>query len=1438
MLASFALSRGSSLPSLLHTEKPFFSFGKTLSSVKGSHRKLHAMRNLVLQGEIRRKLASSNDEEDAPSPDAAANDIVDLCHVWAGDGTAAVVLTRAGTLARTDRDGFVLWKVNLNGICTEPAKEWFQVTYVEPNLVCLSHSGTIATVNTETGDSELVGEFENGVDAAAWSRDREVLVLVTTAEADDDPTQQKSVLLSMNTQFEVLAEVEIEKHVSRNASKDAKVSIYWSGTTCAVSGVDAADNMRKIRWYKKENLELHAIGRTEDGSGKLAPNMLPTDIAWAGSGCSNLLAAVQQKGRTLQVAFFEPNGLRHREFPLRCDAAADIISLCWNEESDLLAVLLQEGNDSKVQLWHRSNYHWYLKREFLFTDRRVSRIKFHEEDSYRLDVLFGTEWIEYTVRWEASLLLQTSASTTAWSVDGCSLNWTDFENAFVPPPMYASTLTLPAPVSEIAASTLTSNNTFGVVSLSTGQLAVPKRESNVSGKDPHVPSAKADVATWTNLAGLDPTSFRSLVVVQLRDTYLCLVAIAPSPRHGIQVDALVEIRLSATGEAEVTATFALESRALAVSPWSDGVEGALVQLEDGSLLRYKPAVDDQGTLMPSAADRLLEPCPKIAAIKNTAVFGAGEHSHHPHLIVGMSTRGRLYCHDLLLADSVSSFQLSTEQQFLCYATAGSRGVLRFLPISDLVNFDPLQGSDENQMLQGYEPRNVERGTRLVAVLSQKPAAVLQMPRGNLEIVYPRSLVLRNTMMNIDSRQYKDAFEMMRRHKVDLNLIVDMDPWYFLEESGVVELVEQVQNIDHLNLFVSCLQNWDSTEQRYPIPEWLPRKSEACEDRDGFSFQTKVNQVCRKLRSVMVEAEEEKKTKGGRTVGEGHFLLPILSTFAKEEPPQLESALALIKSDVLRKHPSTSKKPPLFSDAAQHAIHYLAFLAEYELLFETALGVYDYDMARAVARNSQMDPKVYLPLLKRFRELPFYYGRFEVDMRLKRYESALRNLWMSGSSGEVVESTAPIPAADDGNAKKKGNRFSDCMALIEEYKLYELGLELCKEDTQRRQIMVSLGDYLLETKEASAALSVYLAAEPRDKDRCLRAARESRDWAILFSLSEEISVEKQHFVAREIADELAASAAGTFHRRETLMDASRVLLDYGADVAGAVNMLIRAEAWTEAQRIGCLHSRGDLLQKVVDAAVSFAQSAIMDLDERGEAFLKASHRYIEVLKIRKEAIASGEGGAGELIEHDDVGSLFSASSNASNLSMRSTASTGSVSSSISSVISVKSASSFSVTGGNESSRHKSKFNQLGQKRKKKKKKKSKGKSSKIRPGSEEELQGLVQTLKVSCTDETYCKNLGETITFLVRNGQQIVARELFDAYIALSTLIRKTQSDRLEAARLEALQMAKQARIDGNAGYEPIVHSVNKDVDSLVCASLDDKLHRLFSFLPKEEKGFN
>mmetsp|Transcript_8937 Transcript_8937/g.12720 ORF Transcript_8937/g.12720 Transcript_8937/m.12720 type:complete len:981 (-) Transcript_8937:193-3135(-) len=948
------------------------------------------------------------------------------------------------------------------------------------------------------------------------------------------------------------------------------------------------------------------------------------------------------------------------------------------------------------------------------------------------------------------------------------------------------------------------------------------------------------------------------------------------------VDIIIRINLNEDSNQAVqlidTNSYQLEHTVLRMVHWSDeianskAVGGALIELTDGTLFEFTSSNNSPGSIIPFESEPLLlEPCPWIAGLLNVN----NNESKRP-LIFGLSSRYRLYNGEHLLSDGSTSFSLSPSYSFISHITLGSRSQLRFLPLDVLATFDPLAGSDHldpNALGEGYEPRAVERGAQIVSISSFKPMVVMQLPRGNLEAICPRALLIPFVMGCVENGKYDLAVVTMRKQRMDTNLIVDMNPYKFLNNGGAESLIKQIgtstkngEGLDLLNLFIASLANTDITQWKYIIPSWYKKKQNNMSfEQTPFDFNTKVNQVCIKLREVMLDAEEN----DGR---ERKFLQPILSTFAKEDPPKLESALSLILRNALfvegdvENFSRKKKKLLLLGDAAQNSIRYLAFLADYELIYDTALGMYDFDLARAVARNSQMDPKVYIPYLKRLTELPSYAAKFEVDVRLKRYEFALRNLIkipLEGSDDQ--NSNGPKSAID-----MPQEHFDKCLSFIEKHDLHRLGLQLfpdekpqlyCSHKTDeettdrnyRRCIMLSLGERFLRQNKAEIALPIFLAANPSCFDGAKRAARACGDWKTYFACqpllpqtiddntqeAEERSV-RFHAVAEEIAEEVASGKSGSEFRKEGYAAAARILLDYCQDYSGAVSMLISGELWFEARRIACLCLRenveinnlrnstdktklnlsNELKGLVIDAAKTYAQSCISDFETRAEIFINANNRYATVLNIRRKVKKDEAGKLGETMDDGNVesGSLFSMASTASNASILSSMSSNSVAT-VSSVISAGAVSSFSIIGEDESMKHKSKFSKGG---KAKKKRKPKRERNKMKRGSEDELKSLISTLKQNIVDQEYASTISETIQFLIQEQNQSLALETSEAYEELFNVVHKSQRERIEADKKERFELERNARLEGLI-FEHVQLGCEQEVNDIKCHKLDDAI---------------
>ena len=100
-------------------------------------------------------------------------------------------------------------------------------------------------------------------------------------------------------------------------------------------------------------------------------------------------------------------------------------------------------------------------------------------------------------------------------------------------------------------------------------------------------------------------------------------------------------------------------------------------------------------------------------------------------------------------------------------------------------------------------RRIERGARLVACVPGDTRVVLQMPRGNLECVQPRPLTLHVAGLHLDNCRYRIAFELLRRNRINLNLLCDHRPDVFLRD--VDHVIDELRDPSWLSLFLSELQ---------------------------------------------------------------------------------------------------------------------------------------------------------------------------------------------------------------------------------------------------------------------------------------------------------------------------------------------------------------------------------------------------------------------------------------------------------------------------------------------------------------------------------------------------------------------------------------------------------------------------------------------------------
>ena len=711
-------------------------------------------------------------------PEAGLSDLASLCRDLGS--TNLLALTAAGILFSLDPStGFDTptesWNVNPHGSSSSSSNRsnssgggcWFNVAVVAETgaIVCVSHSGLLVSIkeDPETGRwSDVVeqeGDVEGGIAAAAWSPDTNRLALLTNNDT----------VLLMTGYWDVLEEVPLP--AARVPSSLCGFSWRGDGEYLSMITVDADDGLARARVFTKD-LELHATGRNvADGPASALKNLDPV-VAYATNG--SLVALAQQRSRAkLQVVFVERNGLRHGEFDVRCPSPDsesgqwEVQSLHWDMPSTLLAVGLRwrgaagddDGNGADngvatrqpaVQIYYRSNYHWYLKQQWQAPGLRC--LGFDTEAVGRLFMAqvppsFGFQ----PSAAEAATALRIVdlawdvcgsglADGTVAVVDGATLLLTPLALSTVPPPMSMHRHDLPAPCRHAFfwarppppadAPGADDAERWGIAC-----LCSDLRVQLVFGDARGAPVRSVDVDLADALASeVIDTVFRGIAAVEDVVGGQPALAVVLHGAHtllghevivGVNIDVATwttknaYVRMNPNGNrahayahgsggggdsgggsggerAQVVRVAAWPGRpgCLAMGLRSDHSGSGECTYDVHCVPCAFPtqseplssAPDDISMACPHLTVAFPEPCVHIAVLPPPT--DAAEPSPRD-VVVGLSERGKLYCGESLLVAGVSTFVVNKPLGALMYVTTGTRPTLQFCSVAALATLDPL-----------------------------------------------------------------------------------------------------------------------------------------------------------------------------------------------------------------------------------------------------------------------------------------------------------------------------------------------------------------------------------------------------------------------------------------------------------------------------------------------------------------------------------------------------------------------------------------------------------------------------------------------------------------------------------------------------------------------------------------------------------------------------
>ena len=534
-------------------------------------------------------------------------------------------------------------------------------------------------------------------------------------------------------------------------------------------------------------------------------------------------------------------------------------------------------------------------------------------------------------------------------------------------------------------------------------------------------------------------------------------------------------------------------------------------------------------------------------------------------------------------------------------------------------------------------RMLEFGAILVCAVRGGAGVILQQPRGNLEILYPRALTLGLSCRALQRGDFGRAFALCKRHRLDLNLLCDFDPEAFLQacrDGRVVKSFFAVEEAHHgipppeqeeakrtygsvdqlgVNLFLSHLKQDNVTESVHDVEYWR-RGSGAKESEEmHWGGERKVQAVMGALRESLLVAQEASIANGGDA---RPYTLCVLTSYVRDLPSRIEDALRVLQPHFVPK-PLAEGLPPTFlrhdtnkktdgDTFLQHLIWVTP--GKGETLWRSALGMYDFYLTLAVLRAMEdKDPKEYMPWLGKLHSIEDPdVQKFEINEHLGRHPEALVHL--------------------AAHARKEGDNevFAKCLMFAKKHVLFRdlLGHFPAGESSEKcagwhAQCCVAYAQALSlkGLYEDSALMYLRGGSFMPAFQQYLHVGR----WA------QAMAVAERHLVTGDAQERTALLAgfarkvAGPLETVSRTLDAGRVLLEYGGeeDVVEGLGHLVASGAWAEVARQCARRAVAtEVVQKHVwMPGVERAMAAAGELKEQAERFTK----YLTRLRVVRKGL---------------------------------------------------------------------------------------------------------------------------------------------------------------------------------------------------------------------------
>ncbi|XP_033163263.1 putative elongator complex protein 1 [Drosophila mauritiana] len=895
------------------------------------------------------------------------------------------------------------------------------------NAICVaSGAGEVILVDPQTGATSEGTFCDVGIESMAWSPNQEVVAFVTrthnvvlmTSTFDVIAEQPLDAELDPDQQFVNVGwgkkETQFHGSEGKQAAKQKEsdstsirdeqelnqdVSISWRGDGAffVVSYV-AAQLGRTFKVYDSEGKLNHTAEKSAN---------LKDSVVWRPTG--NWIAVPQQFPNKSTIALFEKNGLRHRELVLPFDLQDEpVVQLRWSEDSDILAIRTCAKEEQRVYLYTIGNYHWYLKQVLIF----------EQADPLALlhwDTRCGAEHTLHVLKESGKHLVYRWAfavdrnNSIVGVIDGNRLLLTDFDEAIVPPPMSKIVLKF-----ETYINAFISHGTSLWVYTCDRKIYL-NEHIHTLGKQLQkpimlMPDAELSGLHLANLTHFSPhyllathssAGSTRLLLLSYRDNVNKPGEWCYRVHSSVRINGLVN--------------------AVAVAPYA--MNEFYVQTVNNSHTYEVSLKADKTLKVERSYVQLNEPADQIDWVIVKGCIWDG----YTGALVTLRNQHLLHMDGYHIGEDVTSFCIVTN--YLVYTQLNAMHFVRL--------------EDRRQVAS----RNIERGAKIVTAVARKARVVLQLPRGNLEAICPRVLVLELVGDLLERGKYQKAIEMSRKQRINLNIIFDQDVKRFV--SSVGDFLNDIKEPQWLCLFLSELQNEDFTKGMYSSNYDAAKQTYPSD----YRVDQKVEYVCRLLEQQMNKLVSR-------------FRLPLITAYVKLGC--LETALQVIW-----------KVQQEDASLADQLLQHLLYLVDVNDLYNVALGTYDFGLVLFVAQKSQKDPKEFLPYLNELKALPIDYRKFRIDDHLKRYNLALSHLAACGEQ-----------------------HYEEALEYIHKHGLYTDGLAFYREHIEfQRNIYVAYADHLRGIAKLDNASLMY--ERGGQLQQALLSAKHTLDWQRVLVLAKKL-----------------------------------------------------------------------------------------------------------------------------------------------------------------------------------------------------------------------------------------------------------------------------------------------------------------------------------------------